>query len=126
MAGVGRTHERGALELVRPEIGSETGDNFYLIPEGEAVFGIFGVINNTAVNCRFAGETDNLRKAVKMLFDNPGETGLKNFLQGEWIQLLQYELMPDSSVSQRMAILDTWLQQYKPGVNAEGEYPGYY
>jgi hypothetical protein len=96
------------------------------VPGGKAVFGIFGIVNEEPVNCRFVGETENLHKSIKGLFENPEGEGLKKFMQGPWIQILQYEIMEGSSQEERKKAVEAWTEKYKPGIDNEGEYPGYY
>ena len=101
-------------------------DNLAELPEEEAVFGIFAVVDDEPVNCRYVSETENLRRTVKDLFENPPGGGMKAFMQGPWVQFLQFVAMPDTSQEERLALATEWIKQYRPGVGADGEYPGYY
>lgn len=101
-------------------------DTLHELPPEKAVFGIFGAVENAPVNCRYIGETDNLQQAVRNLFENPGSEGLMTFLRGAWIPLLQYELLPDASAEERQQKMAEWARTYQPGVDEDGEYPGYY
>jgi hypothetical protein len=101
-------------------------DNLHELPAGKAVFGIFGIVEEVPVNCRYVGETDNLQQTVKDLFDHPHSEGLAKFMQGAWIPLLQYELLPVASAEERQQKLMEWIHTYQPAINEDGEYPGYY
>jgi len=101
-------------------------DNLQELPEEEAVFGVFGIVKGEPVNCRYVSQTTNLRQAVKALFENPAEEGMKKFMQGAWIQMLQYELMPASSEAEREKMVAEWTLLHKPNIDEDGEYPGYY
>jgi hypothetical protein len=101
-------------------------DNLHELPEQEAVFGIFGIVQGQPINCRYVSHTTDLRKAVKELFEDPPEGGMKKFMQGPWIQMLQYELMSGSSAAEREKTAAEWTLQHKPNIDEDGEYPGYY
>lgn len=117
---------RSNHEIWHPAYNPGGKDNLAEIPAEKAVFGVFAVVDEKPVNCRVVGETENLQAHVRQLFENaPGE-GLKKFMQGPWIHLLQYELMPGSSAGERQAQADRWTQTHQPRVDEEGEYPGYY
>ena len=101
-------------------------DNLSELPTEKAVFGIFGIVNDEPINCRFIWETENLQEAVKDVFENPQGEGMKKFMQGPWIQMLQYELLPESTKEEREKLADEWKQKHDPKIDEEGEYPGYY
>jgi hypothetical protein len=101
-------------------------DNLEELPAEKAVFGVFGIVGGEPVNCRYIGETDNLRKAIQELFDNPPGNGMKRFMQGAWIQMLQYEIMPSASPTEMRKAVEDWTLLHKPLVEEDGEYPGYY
>jgi hypothetical protein len=101
-------------------------DNLQHVPSQKAVFGIFGIVGDLPVNCRFVGETENLQAEIRDLFEHSAGHGLKIFMQGPWIHMLQYSLMPASSTEERTREADAWKQQYEPRVDTDGEYPGYY
>lgn len=96
------------------------------IPAAEAVYGIFSIIKGKPANCRFAGAAEDLRSSVQSLFEQPEEEGLKKFMQGPWVKLLMYTPMPGADRETLNAAAAQWIQQYKPAVDEEGEYPGYY
>jgi hypothetical protein len=114
------------IEIWHKDYNLAKKDNIQEVPAGKAVFGIFGIIDDEPVNCRFVGETDNLRESVKHLFEYPEGEGMKKFMQGPWIQMLQYQLLDDFSPEYRGAITAQWKHQYKPDIDEDGEYPGYY
>jgi hypothetical protein len=101
-------------------------DNLEELPAEKAVFGVFGMVGGEGVNCRYVGETENLRQAVRTLFEDAGDSGLKKFMQGGWIQMVQYELMADATQAAMERVAGSWTLLYKPLVDEEGEYPGYY
>ena len=101
-------------------------DNLAELPEEEVVYGIFAIVNDEPVNCRYVGETEDLRTTVKDLFENPPDAGMKTFMQGPWIPMLVYQRMPGSLPGERQRAADNWVQKYKPKIDEDGEYPGYY
>lgn len=101
-------------------------DNLGQLPDDAAVFGIFAIVNDEPINCRYTGETADLRKTIKDLFENPPGAGMKAFMQGAWIPMLLYERMPGSLPGERQKVAEHWTQKYKPGIDEDGEYPGYY
>jgi hypothetical protein len=113
------------MEVYHKDYNIDNKDNLGQLPEEHAVFGIFAIIHEVPVHCRYVGSTDNLRKSVGNLFENPGSEGLKKFLQSPWIQMLCYELLPQSSEEERKQKEEEWLRDYEPKVTEEGEYPEY-
>ena len=101
-------------------------DNLADLPSQSAVFGVFAIVAGEPANCRFIGETTNLQAAIRNLFEEPGSDGMKKFMQGPWIRMLFYELLPDAGREERQKAVETWTRQYNPGVAEDGEYPGYY
>jgi hypothetical protein len=101
-------------------------DNLAELPEEEVVFGIFAIVNDEPVNCRYVGETEDLRRRVKDLFENPPGLGMKTFMQGPWIPMLVYRRMPGSLPEERQKTAEDWVRKYKPNIDEDGEYPGYY
>lgn len=101
-------------------------DNLAAIPDQEAVFGIFGIVGEEPVNCRYVGEGDNVQASVRALFGQTEVPGLRKFMQGPWVKMLQCRLMPGSSKEERQQLAQEWALRYKPGIDADGEYPGYY
>ena len=114
------------LEIWHKDFNLEKKDNLMDLSTENAVFGIFGIVNEEPINCRYINETSNLREAVIQIFENPDNEGMKKFMQGPWIQMLVYEIMPESTVDERKKIVEEWKKQYNPKINEEGEYPGYY
>lgn len=114
------------LEVWHKDYNLEKRDNLRDLPAEKAVFGVFASVNEEPVNCRYAGETEDLRAAIKMLFEKPGTEGLKKFMQGAWIQTVQFELMPGSSAVDRKKVLDEWIEKHQPKIDDDGDYPGYY
>lgn len=120
------TEKLVALEVWHKDYNLDKKDNLIEVPTENAVFGIFGIVNEEPINCRYVGEAENLREAVKDVFEKPQEEGLKKFMQGPWIQMLVYELMPDSTKKDREETIEKWNQKHNPKIDEEGEYPGYY
>jgi hypothetical protein len=114
------------LEIWHRDYNLAAKDNLHELPAAEAVFGIFGIVHGQPVNCRYVAQATNLQQAVKELFENPPEGGMKKFMQGAWIQMLQYELMPGSSVAEREKVAAEWALRQKPNIDEDGDYPGYY
>jgi hypothetical protein len=113
------------MEVFHRDYNLDKKDNLNELPEDPAVFGIFAIIHETPIHSRYVGSTDNLRKAVKDVFENPNSEGLKKFMQGPWIQMLCYELMPDSKEEDRKKKEEDWAKRYEPQITDEGEYPEY-
>lgn len=114
------------MEIWHRSFNLKKKDNLDLLSEGEAVFAIFAKIGDVQTNCRYVNETENLRATVKNLFEDCKNPGLKKFMQGPWFVYVQYELMPGSSRETRIQRFAEWTSKYKPGVDDNGEYPGYY
>ena len=114
------------IEIWHKAYNLDKKDNLAELPSREAIFGIFGIVNEEPVNCRYISETDNLQESVRKLFEYPESEGMKKFMQGAWIQMIQYELMPGSTKAQRQDAIEQWALRYKPQIDDEGEYPGYY
>lgn len=114
------------LEVFHKDYNLDKKDNLNELPKAKAVFGIFAIVNEEPINCRYIGETENLQESVRNLFENPPSEGLKKFMQGPWIQMLAYESMEGSSKEDRQKIVEEWNQQHNPKIDEEGEYPGYY
>jgi hypothetical protein len=113
------------MEVCHKDYNIDKKDNLDELPEEPAVFGIFAIIHEVPVHPRYVSSTDNLRKAVKDVFENPESEGLKKFMQSPWIQMLCYELMPDSTEEARKEKEEEWIKEYDPKVTEEGEYPEY-
>jgi hypothetical protein len=114
------------LELFHKNYNLDRTGNLDRVPEQEAVFALFAVVNERPANCRYAGSAMNLGKAVQALFEEPQSAGMKQFMQGPWIKMLLYSLMPGSSEDARKAKAEEWTKQYAPKIDDQGEYPGYY
>ena len=115
-----------SIEIWHRDYNLDKRHNLDTLPAGKAIFGIFAIVNEAPVNCRYIGETENLRETIKALFEKPEGDGMKKFMQGPWIQMLQYEPMPASSKEERQKTVEEWVSKYEPKIDEEGEYPGYY
>ncbi|HLP45084.1 MAG TPA: hypothetical protein VK186_16215 [Candidatus Deferrimicrobium sp.] len=111
------------LEIFHKDYNLDKKDNLETLPEGEAVFGIFAIIHEKPVHCRYIGQTATLRKTIKDLFEHPGDEGFAKFMQGPWIQMLVYELMPGSSEEDRKKAAEDWTKKHTPKCDEKGEYP---
>ncbi len=96
------------------------------LPPEAAVFGVFAVMNGEPVHCRYIGPAANLREAVTALYESPESEGLRQFMQGPWIKIVQYHLLPGSSEEERAQLAREWSEVYNPMVDISGDYPGYY
>ncbi len=114
------------IEVWHKDFNLDKKDNLNELPTDKAVFGIFGIVNEEPINCRYIAEAENLRETVKDLFENPQSEGMKKYMQGPWIQMLVYELMPGSTKEDREKAVEEWIQKHDPKIDEEGEYPGYY
>ena len=72
-------------EVFHKDYNLDKKDNLEELPETPAVFGIFSIIHEVPVHCRLVASTDNLRKSVKDVFENPEGEGMKKFMQGQVI-----------------------------------------
>jgi hypothetical protein len=113
-------------EVFHKDYNLDKKDNLNELPKEKVVFGIFAIVNEDPINCRYIDETDNLQASVRDLFENPPGEGLKKFMQGPWIQMLVYEVLEGSTKKDRQKIAEEWKQKYNPKIDDEGEYPGYY
>ena len=112
-------------EIAHHDFNIDKKDNLDEFPAKPAVFGVFGIINDTPVHPRYVSSTNNLRQAIKDLFENPPCEGMKNFMQGNWVQMLCYELMEGLPEEETAKKAQQWVEEYKPAVNPDGEYPRY-
>ncbi|MGE5340536.1 MAG: hypothetical protein ACM3SY_03555 [Candidatus Omnitrophota bacterium] len=96
-------------------------DNLDTLPTEAAVFGVFAIIHEKPVHCRFVGETTNLQQAIRDLFEKPEGEGMKKFMQGPWYKLVLYELMPEET--DRKAAVEKWTKEHSPKIDDKGEYP---
>ena len=113
------------MEVYHKEYNIDDKDNLNELPEEPAVFGIFGIIHEVPVHCRYVCSTDNLQKSVREVFENPETEGLKKFMQSPWIQMLCYKVMPDTSEQELKPVEEEWIREYEPKVKEDGEYPEY-
>ncbi|GAA0894228.1 hypothetical protein GCM10009122_39080 [Fulvivirga kasyanovii] len=118
--------KKGQMEIWHEQFNLDGKDNLEELPNEKAVFGVFGIVNDEPINCRFIGESENLRDTVKTLFEAPPSEGMKKFMQGPWIQMIKYDLLPESGDQERKKAVDEWTTKYHPKIDDNGEYPGYY
>lgn len=123
MESIAASHRK---EIWHGDYNLDKKDNLAELPREEAVFGIFAIVNDEPVNCRFIGFAGDLQESVRSLYDHPPGEGLKKFMQGPWIQMLVYEPMAAASEDQKKAAVTQWTGRYLPGVDEDGGYPGYY
>jgi hypothetical protein len=114
------------LEIFHKDYNLDKKDNLSGLPEEKAIFGVFAIVNDMPMNCRYIGETENMKESIKNLFENPQSAGLKKFMQGAWIKMLLYEPLKNISKEECQKKLEDWNLKYTPIINEEGEYPGYY
>jgi hypothetical protein len=114
------------LEILHGSYHIDGKDNLSLIPAEKAVFGVFAVVDDQPVNCRYVAQAVNLRETVRALAEQPPGTGMQKFMQGPWVKMLRYCLLPDATEAERQRVAADWSQQYAPSIDDEGEYPGYY
>jgi hypothetical protein len=113
-------------EIWYSEYNFEKRENLKDIPAESAVFGIFAMVDNEPANCRYVGTGTDLRATVRSLFENADAEGLRKFMQGPWKKILQYQLISPSFSDEPELIMKEWRVRFKPNINDEGEYPGYY
>ncbi len=113
------------IKVYHKDYNLDKKDNLTELPEIPTVFGIFAIIHNIPIHPRYIGSTNNLRQAVRDIFENPQNKGLKKFMQGPHIKILCFDPMPNSSEANRKKMEEVWMEKYKPQVTDDGEYPGY-
>jgi hypothetical protein len=101
-------------------------DNIQKLPAEKAVFAIFAIINEEPANCRYVGQTENLPRSVRLLFEEPGSPGLRRFMQGSWVRMIRYQLMPSSTTDEMEKVREEWQKEFRPAIDEDGQYPGYY
>ena len=120
-----QTDTTQAMEIFHSPFNLKQKDNLDQLPASGAVFGIFAIVNEQPVNCRYVGYTDNLQQTIRALFQN-AEGGLKLFMQGPWIKMLKYQVTDGVIAGGQQQLVDAWSKQYHPRIDTKGEYPGYY
>lgn len=110
-------------EVFHKDYNLDNKDNIEELPGLSAVYGIFAIVNEEPVNCRFIGKSSNLKKSVRELFESPSDEGVKEFMQGPWIKFIMYQEAEEAEIN---TMYNGWLNDYKPKVDKDGEYPGYY
>ena len=113
------------MEVYHKDYNIDKKDNIDELLEEPAVFGIFAIIHEVPVHCRYISSSDNLRRSVREVFEKSESEGLKKFMQSPWIQMLCYELLSGSTEEERKQKEEEWVREYEPKVNEEGEYPEY-
>ena len=90
------------------------------LPERKSVYAIFAQSesNLKPINCRYIGETDNLRERTKTHFSkNESNDCLKEFMQSNITKLMIYELLPNSTKENRLEKENEWIKIYTPKCN---------
>jgi hypothetical protein len=94
--------------------------NIIELPQWEAVYAIFAkeMDSDKPTNCRFVGETDNLRERTQVLLSvDEQNIRLKEFMQSDKAKLMVYRLMPASKTEARLKMIKKWVRKYKPKYN---------
>jgi hypothetical protein len=120
------TEQLEKLEIYHQQFNLDKKHNLDEIPACKAVFGIFAIVNEEPLNCRHIDVADDLRQAAQQLYEQPVGEGMKKFMQGPWIQMLVYRRLTDEQAGNPGRILEDWKEKYRPDIDEEGEYPGYY
>ena len=120
------TTRTGQMVVWHPSFNLDKKDNIKELPDQTAVFGLFGIVDDQPINCRYVGESENLQEGIKNLFETPDSEGLKAFMQGPWVKMLLYHVIPNSDSQQRQELTEEWEKKYEPKLDENGEYPGYY
>ena len=117
--------EPNRIEIYHPKYNLECRNNLTAIPTHCAVYGLFAIIDDQPVHCRFVGATDNLQAAITRHFEMEPEPGIHRFMQGPWIKLLVFEPVTSAADSpQTAALVDEWVRRYSPSCDGEGDYAG--
>lgn len=95
-------------------------DNLDEVPASPAVYAIFGRINGEPANCRYVGESENLRNSIKKHFSDSEENDcLKEFMQSIKIKTMNFELLEAVSDSERVEKKNLWEDEFKPNCTKE-------
>lgn len=97
-----------------------TKDNVGNLPNRKAVYSIWAKSRETnkPINCRYVGQTDNLRERTQRHFGEQEENEcLKKFMQSDMTKIMIYELMPNSTEEQRVVKESEWIKKYNPECN---------
>ncbi len=113
-------------EIYHKNYNLDKKENLDELPTGKAVYGVFAIVRDEPTNCRYVAETSNLRRSIHRHFEEESNEGLKKFMQGPWIPMLVYEILPESKKAERQALVQRWQEQHNPKCDIDGEYPGYY
>lgn len=115
--------EQQRTEIFHRAYNLDAKDNLTSLAARPAAYGIFAIIDGEPVHCRFAGHTRNLQGAIRRHFEQEADAGLRTFMQGPWMKMLVYELLPaDAPDADLAAASAEWTRQYAPSCDAEGEY----
>jgi excinuclease UvrABC nuclease subunit len=88
------------------------------LPVRKSVYAIFASIDNKPVNCRYVGETDNLKERTNYHFSKSEQNEcLKEFMQSNKMKILIYELLPNSDKEERLKKEKEWIRKYNPQCN---------
>jgi len=117
------TKEVVQAEIFHRDYNLDKRHNLDVVPAERAVYGIFAIIHDKPVHCRFVGETDNLHDSIQKHFETEPNESLRKFMQGPWIQMLVYHPLPESSHEQRLKLMEEWTKIHNPNCDERGEYP---
>ncbi len=120
------TQETIRQEICHKAFNLNKTDNLHKIPCAPGVYGLFALIDEQPTNCRVIAQSENLQLTMKELFEHPKSDGIKRFMQGPWVKILQYALLPDASEVERIKLVSKWEEKYMPKIDENGVYPDYY
>ncbi len=104
--------------LYKKDNNLEQKDNLDTLPNGPAVYGIFGRINGEPANCRHVAATKNLKQAILHHFsDSESYDCLRTFMQSIKIKMLVYQELDASADFEDMKL--QWEARYKPECNEQ-------
>jgi hypothetical protein len=112
--------EQQRTEIYHPDYSIEHKDNVDLLPPAPATYGLFAIIDDQPVNCRYVGSAENLRAAVRRHFEQEPDLGLRTFMQGPWIKLILYQTA--NQHSGEATEVENWKRRYQPSCKPDGEY----
>jgi len=90
------------------------------LPQRKTVYAILAQSKDTGkpINCRYVGETDNLRERTRAHFSKDEQNAcLREFMQSDKTKLMKYELMPNSTKKERQAREKEWIKKHEPKCN---------
>ncbi len=91
-------------------------NNLDALPQKKVVYAIYAKDTNDGkpINCRYVGETDNLKERTNKHFSDSEENEcLKQFMRSNLTKILVFELLPNSDKDERLKKEAEWINKLK-------------